>query len=80
MMRLLIRTSWFRASALQAEGRRFESVNAHKTKSYRNVALFFIACILRISISAHRIICTNRGLAVKFHHVVDAFFSLRSEA
>ena len=40
-----VKLSWFRASALQAEGRRFESVNAHyKTESYEEIReAFFIS-------------------------------------
>ena len=43
-----VQLSWFRASALQAEGRRFESVNAHKQiKKERTKVLSFFYYTLR---------------------------------
>ena len=45
-----VQLSWFRASALQAEGRRFESVNAHYqkeslTKKFVRLFLFLTSFI-----------------------------------
>ena len=37
-----VQLSWFRASALQAEGRRFESVNAHKKMTNLISQSFFV--------------------------------------
>ena len=37
---LVLKLSWFRASALQAEGRRFEPVNPHNKALFPNGAFF----------------------------------------